>query len=136
MAGDPELGRLKTAWVRGTTDTKLGTAVLTPERLAFWDTKFLNTAGSALQAVLVDRLQKRHEEGGPMFDLPLASITRITRAKKLLNKNRIVLATSDGEYVLNDGWKDFAPLLRDALNTHHSRMIVQESDEDWRIQPA
>jgi hypothetical protein len=136
MAEDLELGRLKTVWVRGAANSKMGTAVLSHDRLSFWDTKYLGTGGGAIQAVLVDRLQKRHEEGGPMFDLPLASITAMRRAKKLLNKNRLVIVADGEEYVFNEGWKDFAPQVREALETHHGRRVVEQSEEEWRVEPA
>jgi hypothetical protein len=138
MAGEAELNRRQTAWVRGATDTKLGQAILTSERLLFFDKKFMGGAAAGVVGVLVDReLERRRDPArGPLLELPLASITRISRNKKLLNKDRLLLSTADEEYLFADGWKEWAPLLRDALTSHHGRQIVEDSRDDWRVEPA
>jgi len=52
--------------VRGTTNSKIGAAIITNERLLFFDQKFApNAAAGVLTTLIVDRLQKRHEAAGP-----------------------------------------------------------------------
>jgi hypothetical protein len=64
-----------------------------------------------------------------MMEIPLASITHVVRKKTLLNKDRIAVVTSDGEY---HGWKDLSPLLRDALTNDHGRRVTDDSPDGWR----
>jgi hypothetical protein len=67
-----------------------------------------------------------------MMEIPLASITHVVRKKTLLNKDRIAVVTSDGEYLFNDGWQDLSPLLRDALTNDHGRRVTDDSPDGWR----
>ena len=137
MAEERELDQRQTAWVRGGTSTKLGTAIITNQRLLFFDTKFMaGVAGGALGAAVVSRLQKRHEDGGPLLELPLASVSRIERQKKLLNKDHILLVAGDAEYLFNDGWKDWSPLLRDVLSNDHGLEIVEDEADRMRFEPG
>jgi hypothetical protein len=138
MAEEAELNRRQSAWVRGATDTKLGQLILTSERLLFFDKKYMGGAAAGVVGALVEHhLEKRRDPTrSALLELPLASITRITRNKKLLNKDRIIVSTADEEYLFADGWKDWGPLLRDALTTHQGRKVVEESADDWRVEPA
>ncbi len=134
MAEETELGRWYTAFVRGATSSKMGTAVITSDRLLFFDQKFApNAAAGVLTSLIVDRLQKRHEEGGPLLDLPFSVVTSVTRRKKLLNKDRMAIGTSDGEHLLNDGWSKWSPILRGAL-ADSGRTIVDESEDAFRVE--
>jgi hypothetical protein len=136
VGDERELGQRQTAWVRGATDTKIGRAILTTDRLLFFDQKFMGgAAGGVLGVAVADALQRRHEDGGPLLELPLESVTRIARQKKLLNKDRIALVTADGEFVFNDGWKEWSPLLRDALTNDHGRRLIEEGPDSWRFDP-
>jgi hypothetical protein len=130
-----ELERHQTAWVRGLTDTKMGQGILTTERILFFDQKFAANAAFGLANIITDHLQKRHEDGGPMLDLPLTSITGVRREKKMLNKDRIALTTTDGEYLFNDGWKAWSPLLRDALAVG-GRRIVDRGGDAFAAEPV
>lgn len=137
MAEEVALHRHKTIFVRGTTSSKLGTAILTTERLVFFDEKFSSTGtGGILDDALVHALQKRRERGGPMLDLPLASITRIAREKKLFAKDRIRISTTDDEYLFNEGWKEWSPLLLQTLSTQHGRRTIEEAPDHWLVQPT
>ena len=52
----------KTALVAGLKNSKMGTLVVTSERIVFTDTKFAGgAAGGVLGVVIVDKLQKAHE---------------------------------------------------------------------------
>lgn len=134
MADERELARWFTALVRGTTNSKIGTVIITNERVLFWDQKFAhNAAAGVLTALIVDRLQKRHEKGGPLLDVPLSTITAMRRERKLLNKDRLALSTSDGEHLFNDGWAKWAPVLREAL-AGQGRAVVEDGPDAWSVQ--
>ena len=76
MENKVELYRRETVLVRGVANSKIGTAILTTERLLFFNEKFSSAGGGGLVAdVIVDVLQRRHEAGGPLLDLPLTSVT-------------------------------------------------------------
>jgi hypothetical protein len=132
-----ELDERSTVWVRGLTNSKVGHAILTSERLVFFDEKFDRSAGRGiLEDVLIDRLQKRHEEGGPLVDLALADLTGIAHEKKRMAKDRIKLTTADGDYLFNESWNTWSPLLREILTTKLSRRVLEEGSDFWRIEPA
>jgi hypothetical protein len=129
-----ELARKRTAWVRGATDTKMGTMILTPEGLAFFDEKFsANAAFGVVSGLITDALQKKHDEGGPLFAVPVAEVTGVAREKKLLNKDRWRLTTVDGEYLLNDGWSLFSPLLHQLVADGGRR--VSDAADRWSVSP-
>lgn len=90
-------------------------------------------AGGALGVAIGESLQKRHEDGGPMMSIALDSITGIERQKKLLNKDQILLRTGDGEYLFNDGWKDWSPILREALTGSYGRRVTEQGPDSWRV---
>ncbi len=134
MADDQVLYERQTAWVRGATDTKLGRGILTRGHLLFYDTKFMpGVAGGALGVAIGESLQKRHEEGGPMLSIALDTLTGIERQKKMLNKDRILLRTADGEYLFNDGWKDWSPILRETLTATYGRRVTEQGPDSWRV---
>jgi hypothetical protein len=134
MPDELELATKQTALVAGVAGTKMGTAIVTTERIVFMDTKFMGgVAGGALGTVLADALQKRHEQGGPFAEIPLASITSLRREKKLLNKDRIAVGTANQEYLFNDGWKQLSPVLKEALVNHHRRQVVEHSPDSWQV---
>lgn len=137
VAEEVELHRHKTVWVRGTTNSKIGVAVLTNQRILFWDEKYSKTGtGGILDDLMVEVLQKRHSAKGPLLDIPVESITGIKREKKLMAKKRIRLTTTDGEHLFNEGWDDWSPILIDVLTNQHGRQAVQEGDDTWRFAPA
>jgi hypothetical protein len=126
-----ELGHKQTALVEGS-KAKLGRAVVTSERLLFVDTKFSAGPRGLIGAAIVDALEQRHQAGGPMLDLPLTSITAVRREKKLLNKDRMAITTADGEYLLNDGWRDLGPKLREALIAR-GRQVTAAGPDSWSV---
>ncbi|MGH9006738.1 MAG: hypothetical protein ACRDV6_03330 [Acidimicrobiales bacterium] len=131
MTDEVELAQEHTALVAGATDTKMGTITITSDRVVF-DQKFsTNAAFGALSATIATAHPKRHEEGGPFLQFPLASITRVAREKMLLNKERIRITTIDGDYLFNDGWSVFSPALRQALIEHHRRRVVEDGAVEW-----
>jgi len=136
MQPERELGRKQTALVRGATDTKMGTAIVTTERVLFFDKKYMGgAAGGALGVLVAESLQRRHEAEGPLLDLPLASVKAIERRRKMLNKDRIALITADGEHVLNEGWVALAPVLREALASAHGSQVVEQGADRLEVGP-
>ena len=135
MPEELELATKQTALVAGVAGTKMGTAIVTSERILFVDTKFMGgVAGGVVGTVIADALQKRHEQGGPYAEIPLASITSLRREKKLLNKDRIAVGTTDREYLFNDGWKELSPVLKEALVARHRRQVVEQAPDSWQVQ--
>lgn len=123
----------QTALVRGTTDTKMGRLAIFEDRLAFFDQKFMpGVTGGALGAGLALALQQGHEAGGPLLEIPFTSITAFRRARRLLNKDRIELDTTDGGHLFNDGWRDLSPVLRDALAAA-GRAPQVDGDDGYRV---
>jgi hypothetical protein len=134
MPDEVELATKQTALVAGVTGTKMGTAIVTSERILFMDTKFMGgVTGGVVGTILADALQKQHEQGGPYAEIPLPAITSLRREKKLLNKDRLAVGTAEREYLFNDGWKQLSPVLKEALVTHHRRRVVEHSPDAWQI---
>ncbi len=124
-------------WVRGTTNSLLGTAILTGDRLLFFHTKFAKMGmGGILEDLIVDALQRRHEQAGPALELELSSITGLHSERKLFARDRLALSTSGGDYLFSDGWKAWGPLIRDTLTANHGRRVIEDQPEAWRVEPA
>lgn len=128
-ANETELNSCQTAWIKGYKDTKIGDAVLTSQRLLFYDKKIKVQLFGAVGSLVADGLAKRGGEKAPQLELPLASITAVTRQKKFVSKDRILLTTADGAYLFSDGFKSWSPLLREALVTTHGRRIVDQGED-------
>ena len=111
----------------------MGRAILTNDRVLFVDKKFDGGVGGAVGGPIADRLQKKHEAGGPLLDLPLEAIVRVSQAKKLLNKDIIVLETDSGEHRLNDGFTKLDSLLRRLLTERFGRTITEEGPGAWSV---
>jgi hypothetical protein len=134
---EQKLSQRQTAWIRGATSAKMGHAVLTTQRLVFFDEKFAPNAALGLVGnVIFDRLQKKHEKGGPLVEIPLGAITGLARRTKLLGKDRIAITTPEGEFLFSNGWKAWSQLLKDTLTTRFGRRVVEETPDSWRIEPA
>ncbi|MEA2477367.1 MAG: hypothetical protein QOC87_1566 [Actinomycetota bacterium] len=115
----------------------MGRAILTNDRIMFFDKRFDTGAGAATAGIvggaIVDRLQKAHEAGAPLLDLPLSDVLRVSQTKRLLNKDIIVLETKSGEYRLNDGFKKLDSLLRRLLTERFGRTITEEAPGVWSV---
>lgn len=131
---EPELARIATAWMQDGVRAKMGTAILTERQLIFFDQRFASNPGigGVAVAAVAGALQHRHEADGPLFEIDLDQIVGAGQRRKMLNKDRIAIATSDGEVLLNDGWKRLGPALRDVI-TSRGRSIVDEGPEAWRV---
>jgi hypothetical protein len=134
MSDEVELARKQTALVKGLSGTKMGNAILTSDRLVFVDTKFMSgVTGGALGTAVAATLQKRHEAGGPMLDLPLSSITGLRREKKMLNKDRMAVITGTDEYLFNDGWSELSPKLRELLADRHGKQLTETGPDSFEV---
>ncbi len=136
MSDAEGLDHRRTAWLEGGTKAKMGHAALTTERLLFFDIKFEGAGAGALGAMIGGKLQKRHEEGGPLVNIALSEITALSHERKLMGKDRIRITTGADEYLFSDGWKAWSPLLRDTLTSKYGRRVVEESPDVWRVNPA
>jgi hypothetical protein len=130
MTDETELNTCNTAWVRGA-KTKMGHAILTPEHLVFFDTKFMpGAAGGLIGSAVAGHLQKRHEEGGPLLVIDVSSITGVARQKKMLSKDRVEISTTGDTYVFSDGWKAWSPILRGLLSDS-GRTVTDNAPDSW-----
>lgn len=112
----------------------MGTAILTERQLIFFAQRFASNPGigGAARAAVAGALQHRHEVDGPLFEIEIDQIVGAGQRRKMLNKDRIAIATSDGEILPNDGWKRLGPALRQAI-TSLGRSIVDEGPQAWRV---
>ena len=99
---------------------KIGRAILTSRRIVLFDEKWSSTTGygvgGPVVAALAERLQARHEAGGPYLDLPLSEVADVERVRKGLNKDVLLLRTRDGdEHRFIGMYSEWSPLLRDRL---------------------
>ena len=131
---EPELARIATAWIKDDAKAKMGTAILTARQLIFFDQRFASNPGigGVAGAAMAGALERRHEADGPLFEIDLDQIVGAGQRRKMLNKDRIAIETSDGEVLLNDGWKRLGPALRQAI-TSRGRSIVDDGTEAWRV---
>ncbi|MCU1394183.1 MAG: hypothetical protein JWM34_2611 [Ilumatobacteraceae bacterium] len=125
---------MATALVKGGASATMGTAVLTDQRLIFFDQRFAANVGigGVAGAAVAGALQHRHEADGPLFAIDLDQIVGAGQRRKMLNKDRIAITTGAGEVLLNDGWKRFGPALREAIAAR-GRTVVDDGAEAWRV---
>jgi hypothetical protein len=132
-----EIEQHSTALLRGGIKATMGRAILTNDRIMFVDKRFdtgtATAAGGVVGGVIADRFQKKHEAEGPLLDVPLTDVVRVSQVKRLLNKDIIVLETSSGEYRLNDGFKKLDSLLRRLLTERFGRTITEEGPGVWSV---
>jgi hypothetical protein len=128
---ETELASKYTALIQGGS-TKMGTLVLTTERLLFFDQKFASNAGFGVLGLVGGALQKRHEEGGPLLQVSLDAVTGAGREKKLLNKDRMRLTSKTGVLLFNDGWSHLGSALRDTLADRGAN-LTRGDDESWTV---
>jgi hypothetical protein len=116
---------------------KMGTAILTNDRILFTQQKFAAAGGGALAALAADRLQQRSEKkSGPREVLALTEVTGARR-------NRRRFLPDLYEFTLNDGstsWlsenmrERWDAQIRRLLAERHGRSTVDEADEAWRVE--
>ena len=69
------------------------------------------------------------------IDLPLSSITKLTRGKYRLSKNVLIIETTDGQsYMLLAKFDPWFTAFRDVLQTRAGTTFVQTSDQQWAVQ--
>ena len=118
---------------------KLGTMVLTNDRILWTHQKFASTAGGGVLAELVaQQLQKRSERkaGGPMEVCQLAEVTSATPVKRRFLPDLYELGLSDGSsFRISVGLrKAWDPIIRRLLTDRHGRTISDGGDGSWRAE--
>ena len=135
---ETELEGHKGVLVRGGLKSKIGRAVLTNDRILFFDQKYnagaATAAGGLLAGLLAAKLEKRHEKGGPLLDLSLTEVTRVQRATKHRNKDLMIVEAGQEQHRFNEGYSTWAPLLRRLLEQRHDRTVVPDGEDAWRVQ--
>ena len=121
----------------GPLKNKRGHAHLTNDRVLFMDRRFDPTqaraVGGLLSGALAEQLEARRKERPPMVDLPLTDITRVSHVTKLTVRDILVIETVTGETRFANGFKEWEPLLREALTRRHGRTVVDEGPDEWKV---
>lgn len=117
---------------------KMGTAVLTNDRILFTQQKFAAAGGGLLEAVVADQLQKRHERkaGGPQEVLALAELrgARMNRRRLLPDLYEFTLADGSTCWLSRDVRKTWDPAIRRLLVERHGRTVVDDGEGGWRVE--
>ena len=121
----------------GPLKNKRGHAHLTNDRVLFMDQRFDPTqsraVGGLLAGALAEQLEARRKERPPMVDLPLTDITRVAHVTKLTVRDILVIETASGETRFANGFKEWEPLLREALTKRHGRTLVDDGPDGWKV---
>ena len=121
----------------GPLKNKRGHAHLTNDRVLFMDQRFDPTqagaVGGSLAGALAGQLESLRKERPPMVDLPLTDITRVSHVTKLTVRDILVIETASGETRFANGFKQWSPLLRQALTIRHGRTVVDEGPDGWKV---
>jgi hypothetical protein len=121
----------------GPLKNKRGHAHLTNDRVLFMDRRFDPTGaravGGVLAGALAEQLEAHRKERPPMVDLPLTDITRVAHVTKLTVRDILVIESASGEIRFANGFKEWAPLLREALTRRHGRTLVDDGSDGWTV---
>jgi hypothetical protein len=117
---------------------KLGTIVLTSDRILFTQQKFASTTGGgALAALVAGQLQKRSERkaGGPLEVCALTEIRGGAPAKRKFLPDLYEFTLDDGSSFrvslkTGEAWE---PTIRGLLAERHGRTAFDEGDGSWRV---
>ena len=116
---------------------KLGTLVLTNDRILFTQKKFVSASGGgALAALVAGGLQRRSEKkaGGPMEVALIAEIRGGAPAKRkfLPDLYAFTLEAGSGFRVSLKNGERWEPTIRRLLSDRHGRTVSDEGDGAWR----
>jgi len=121
----------------GPLKNKRGHAHLTNDRVLFMDRRFDPTqaqaVGGLLAGAFAEQLEGHRKERPPMVDLPLTDITRVSHVTKLTVRDILVIETAAGETRFANGFKEWEPLLREALTKRHGRTVVDDGSDAWKV---
>ena len=116
---------------------KLGTVVLTNDRILFSQQKFASADGGVLGALVADQLQKRSERkaGGPREVLALGELrgARLNRRRLLPDLYEFTLEDGSICWVSHNVRKTWDPTIRRLLAERHGRTVVDDGEESWRV---
>jgi hypothetical protein len=117
---------------------KMGTVVLTNDRLLFTQQKFATAGGGVLAAVAADQLQKRYERksGGPREVLALAGLRGAGLKRRRLLPDLYEFTLDDGStcWVSRDLRETWDPTIRRLLAERHQRRVVDDGEDGWRVE--
>jgi hypothetical protein len=99
MSDDVQVDRKLTSWIRDAGPPEMGEAILTTRRLE------LRVAGD--QPIVIE----------------LDDVLAIAHERRLLRRDRIRITTTDGEYLINDGWQAWSPLLLARVQARGTRRV-------------
>ncbi len=132
---ETELDSRSTYLLAGGLKNKSGHATLTNDRVLFFD-EFYGAAKrtiSPLQRLVATKMQDRLDKRGPIVDMPLTAVTRVSRAKKMRNKDMLVIEAGANECRFTGGFDAWDPLLRRLLTERFHRTIVDEGQDKWSV---
>jgi hypothetical protein len=138
--GEVELERHKGIAVSvGGERGKMGSVMLTNDRILFTQQKFMNTGqGGALGALVVDQLQKRSEKraGGPREVLKLADIrsARTNKRRMLPDLYEFTLADGSTSWLSKEMRKRWDDTIRRLLAERHGRTVIDDGEGGWRVE--
>jgi hypothetical protein len=117
---------------------KMGTVVLTNDRILFTQQKFAQTGtGGLLGALVVDQLQKRSERkaGGPteVFALPEVRSAYLKKRRMLPDLYEFELADGSTCWFSKDIRKNWDGTIRRLLAERHGRTVVDDGEDAWRV---
>jgi hypothetical protein len=119
MSSEITLDERKATFLPATGRPKIGRAVLTSERILVFDEKWnagiAFAVGGPIASAITEKLQQRHEAGGPLLDLPLSDVAAVERVRKGLNKDVLLVRTTAGdEHRFIGMYSDWSPLIERA----------------------
>jgi hypothetical protein len=131
MSSEITLDDRKTTFLPAQGRPRIGRAVLTSDRILLFDERWNSQVGygvgGPLAAAITERLQRRHEAGGPFLDLPLSELAGVFRRRKGLNRDVLLVRTRSGdEHRFIGMFSAWSPLLQDALTGRHGRAVTPE----------
>ena len=124
---EPELVSKDAYWIKGKVTSQQGRLTLTAEQLLFTAEAGSVTQGGALAQAIVDRIAD-----GRDVSMPLAEITAARRTRHGFVRNTINVELDDRTYRFTPGWKQWAQVLREAVEAT-GRTIVDVGSDAWEV---
>ena len=117
---------------------KMGTVVLTNDRILFTQQKFAQSGtGGVLGALVIDQLQKRSERkaGGPTEVFALPEVRKAYLKKRRMLPDLYEFELDDGStcWFSKDIRKHWDGTIRRLLSARPGRTVVDDGDDAWRV---
>ncbi|MEA2477369.1 MAG: hypothetical protein QOC87_1568 [Actinomycetota bacterium] len=121
----------------GPLKNKRGHAILTNDRVLFFDQRFnaqqSAAVGGILAGLLAQGLEKARGTKPPIVDMPLTDIAHVSHVTKMTVRDILVIEGPNGTIQFAQGYKTWEPLLRRALTERHDRTIVEDGSGSWKV---